>query len=198
MMQRKHLWNGKEHSHRKQNTQSAPTKESESTHIWNLRAAHNDCSGMSWIDPKDHTPVIGEKLGRQSTPPGGYGWDYRMRVFMVAIFARSVFPGQAWNSDSLGAPESPRRSKPLPSPPNAGNSHLTPVETAITLLLIYCYTTWNLIQMIIIHFLILSDSSKAQQKGQYYHCSPLKEQESLHGLELQLFSSRKMFFSSIL
>lgn len=79
-----------------------------------------------------------------------------------------------------------------------GNSHLTAVETVITLLLIYCYTTWNLIQMIIIQFLILSDSSEAQQKGQYYRCSSLKEQESLHGLELQLFSSRKMFFSSIL
>lgn len=92
---------------------------------------------QGWVElTPGTTPVIGEKLGSQSTPPGGCDWDFCMRVFMVAIHMAAVH----WLGHSslakpeihLGEHESPCRSKPLPCPPKKGNSRLTPIETALT------------------------------------------------------------------
>lgn len=111
-------------------------------HVWHLRTACS-CSGLSWMDPSGHT------CDRR---------DWKL----LLIFGRgsscghtltgSLFPGRTWIQ--FGEHKSPGRSKPLPSPLNVGDSWLTPTETPFTLRLIHCCTTWNLIQMIVMHIFL--------------------------------------------
>lgn len=86
---------------------------------------------MRWTDPKHHTCDRRDWLPNNKQLLQEAVTDFCRKVFMVAkqLLGHSSLVSP---EVSLGEHESPRRRKPLPSPPNVGDSWLTPTETAFT------------------------------------------------------------------